>query len=115
MLGRLLLTTALSLALLPTAGFAATPPQTPSTIDQAPSTTGQNARSVPQELRQKLTEQGFTDVKIVPDSFLVSAKDKQGYPVTMLIGPNSLTVFTMVQAKPKGEGSQSRNNAQPDQ
>ncbi len=106
MVGRLLLTTALGLALLSTPGFAATSPQTQSTMSpQTPSTIGQAAQSVPQELQQKLTAQGFTDVKVVPDSFLVSAKDKQGYPVTMLIGPNSLTVFTMVENQP-GKGQQ---------
>ena len=99
MLKRLMLTTALSLALLSTASFAATPPATQST-------TGQTMQSVPQELQQKLTDQGFTDVKVVPDSFLVSAKDKQGYPVTMLIGPNSLTVFTMIQENRKAMGGQ---------
>ena len=95
---RLMLTT-LSLALLSTVSFAATPPQTSST-------TGQAAQNMPQELQQKLTEQGFSDVKVVPDSFLVSAKDKQGYPVTMLIGPDSLTVFTMVQDHRQAKGEQ---------
>jgi hypothetical protein len=99
MIGRLMQTAALSLALVSTASFAATPPQTPPT-------TGQNMQSVPQELQQKLTDQGFSDVKVVPDSFLVSAKDKQGYPVTMLIGPNSLTVFTMIQNRHEAKGEQ---------
>jgi hypothetical protein len=114
MVGRFLLTTALGLALTSMAGFAATYPhaQSRSTTPQSTmsppvqSTTGQNAQSVPQELQQKLTSEGFTDVKIVPDSFLVSAKDKQGYPVTMLIGPNSLTVFTMIEENQKGKDEQ---------
>jgi hypothetical protein len=55
---------------------------------------------------EALTDQGFSDVKVVPDSFLVSAKDKQGYPVTMLIGPNSLTVFTMIQNRHEAKGGQ---------
>jgi len=98
---RHVLTTTLSLALLSTVSFAATPPQTSST-------TGQAAQNVPQELQQKLTDQGFTDVKVVPDSFLVSAKDKQGYPVTMLIGPNSLTVFTMIQDHRQAKGEHAK-------
>jgi hypothetical protein len=108
MVGRLLPTTALGLALVSTAGFAATAPQTQSPSGLAPTspdtqpTIGQNAQNLPQELKQKLTAQGFTDVKVVPDSFLVSAKDKQGHPVTMLIGPNSLTVFTMVENTQQG-------------
>ena len=55
---------------------------------------------------EAFTDRGFTDVKVVPDSFLVSAKDKQGYPVTMLIGPNSLTVFTIIQDHHEAEGGQ---------
>ena len=38
-----------------------------------------------------LQQSGFTDVKVMPDAFLVSAKDKSGDPVTMLINPNSMT------------------------
>lgn len=42
-------------------------------------------------MRTTLQQSGFTDVKIVPDSFLVRAKDKSGSPVTMFIGPDSVT------------------------
>jgi PRC-barrel domain len=43
-----------------------------------------------------LQQSGFTDVKVVPDSFLVQAKDKSGNPVTMFIGPNSFDEVTTV-------------------
>jgi hypothetical protein len=46
------------------------------------------------ELHKKLAEQGFSEVKIVPGSFIVTAKDKDGELVAMLIGPNSTMVFT---------------------
>jgi hypothetical protein len=55
----------------------------------------QSSQNLPQKIQQKLQDQGFTNVQVVPGSFLVSAKDKQGDPVTMIIGPNSMTVFTM--------------------
>ena len=42
-------------------------------------------------MRTTLQQSGFTDVKIMPDSFLVRAKDKSGSPVTMFIGPDSVT------------------------
>ncbi|ARN79762.1 hypothetical protein [Methylocystis bryophila] len=112
MIRRPLLTTTLGLALISTAAFAATAPETQSPSGLAPaspdtqSTMRQNAQNLPQELKQKLTSQGFTDVKVVPDSFLVSAKDKQGYPVTMLIGPDSLTVFTMVENQKSADQQQ---------
>ena len=46
-------------------------------------------------LRQKvkidLQQAGFTDVTMVPDSYLVQAKDKSGHPVMMMIKPDSVT------------------------
>ena len=61
----------------------------------APSTSpDKSSRSVPQEIRDKLAKQGFSDVKVVPGSCLVTAKDKNGDPVKMIIGPNSVTTFT---------------------
>lgn len=52
--------------------------------------------ALPQELRQKLTSAGFSDVKVVPSSFVVSAKDKSGHPVLMHITPNSMTLMTEI-------------------
>jgi hypothetical protein len=52
--------------------------------------------SLPQQIQQKLTSQGFTNVKVVPGSYLVSANDKDGDPVTMVIGPHSMSIFTEV-------------------
>ena len=49
--------------------------------------------SVPQKLREKLTADGYQDVKIVPGSYIVSAKDKDGHRVMMMIGPTSMTMM----------------------
>ena len=57
-------------------------------------TSAQTTQSIPQELRQKLTADGFTEVHIMPSSFLVSAKNKSGESVLMRIGPDSMTVLT---------------------
>jgi hypothetical protein len=57
-------------------------------------TSAQGTQNIPQELRQKLTADGYTEVKIMPSSFLVSAKNKSGEPVMMRIGPDSMTVLT---------------------
>lgn len=96
MFGRTVVPAILSAALIPGVGLAQS--QTPSAgqADPKPSAqTSQNAQSLPQQIQQKLKSQGFTDVKVVPGSFLVSAKDKEGDPVMMVIGPHSMTVFTM--------------------
>jgi opacity protein-like surface antigen len=62
----------------------------------ATSNAQQTAQNLPQEIRAKLKDDGFTDVKVVPGSFIVSAKDKKGEPVTMVIGPDSMMMVTQV-------------------
>lgn len=62
----------------------------------AASTTPQTTQNLPAQIRSKLEQDGFTDVNVVPGSFLVSAKDKGGDPVTMVIGPNSMMMLTQV-------------------
>jgi hypothetical protein len=46
-----------------------------------------------QKIRQDLTNAGFTDVKVVAESFVVQAKTKDGNPVLMTIGPHGMSVF----------------------
>ena len=61
-------------------------------------TTTQNNKDIPQQIRQKLKNDGFTNVQIAPGSYLVQAKDKSGDPVLMVIGPHSMTMLTEVQS-----------------
>jgi hypothetical protein len=93
----------------------------------ASSTDAQNAtpstpasQHLSQKLRDDLTKAGFSDITIVPSSFVVRAKDSQGNPVMMVINPDSLTEVT--QTKPsepaisgaiKGDGSSSIPQAKP--
>ncbi len=79
---------------------------------QTGSQTAQPTQSLPAEIKNKLTKDGFTNVTVVPGSFVVSAKDKNGDPVMMLIGPNSTTVLTAVQ--PQNQQSTTGSNASPD-
>src|SRR3954452_22695007 len=70
----------------------------------------QNSQNLPQELRKKLTDAGFTDVKVVPSSFFVTAKSKDGRDVMMRIAPGSMTVVTEMPAdmtSTTGSGSNS--------
>jgi hypothetical protein len=70
--------------------------------DNAPtgSTNGQNAANakapahISQRLRSDLSKAGFTDIKIMPSSFLVRAKDSEGNPVMMVINPDSVAEVT---------------------
>jgi PRC-barrel domain protein len=87
-----ILTTVSSVALAQAASSnagSASPPAT--TASPQPSQS-----SMRQQLTNNLQESGFTDIKVVADSFLVRATDKSGNPVTMFIGPNSETEITTV-------------------
>ncbi|MDJ0387838.1 hypothetical protein QMO56_06905 [Roseomonas sp. E05] len=47
-------------------------------------------------MKQDLEQAGFTNVRVMPQSFLVRANDKQGRPVMMVINPDSITAVTAV-------------------
>lgn len=80
--------------------------------DTNTTTSAQNAQSIPQELKKQLRDEGFSNVEIVPGSFLVSAKDKDGNPVQMVVGPHSITMLTMEKSGPSsttGSGTEEYN------
>lgn len=92
----------------------------PSSNDNSTNNNGQQSatqpsQTIPQELRKKLSDAGFTDVKIIPSSFFVTAKNKQGQDVMMRIGPNSMTMLTEVPTdgtSTTGAGSAASGNSQ---
>ena len=61
---------------------------------------GMGATSMRQQIQGQMTKAGYTDVNVAPVSFMVRAKDKQGNPVEMVIGPDSFTEVTEVAPKP---------------
>lgn len=66
---------------------AAPAPSAPaSTATAAPSATGLQAK-----ISADLQKAGYSDVQVMPDSFMVQAKDKANNPVTMFITGSSLT------------------------
>jgi hypothetical protein len=42
-------------------------------------------------IQAQLASAGFTDIQMVPNSFLISAKDRDGHPVTMMAAPRGIT------------------------
>jgi len=52
---------------------------------------GSKSASLRQDLQNDLQHAGFSNVRVMPDSFLVQAKDKSGDPIAMIINPNSMT------------------------
>jgi hypothetical protein len=81
----------------PTKGGA---PQASTTNAQGSTSNDQNATNSPpsmhlsQRLRDDLGRAGFTDIRIMPESLLVRAKDSQGNPVVMEISPDSVASVT---------------------
>ena len=57
-----------------------------------------------QKIRQDLGQAGFTDIHVVPRSFVVSARDRDGNPVEMMITPHSITAMTSAMPNQNGSG-----------
>jgi hypothetical protein len=78
-------------AIAQTSNANSTPPTTGS-ISAPDANTAANLR---QEVQQNLSKAGFSDIKIMPESFLVRAKDPNGNPVMMVINPDSIAAVTL--------------------
>lgn len=99
----------LTIAVIGAASLFALPvlAQTNSTTT-SPSTTGSNSSASNQpmsqadmsQLQQKITsdmqKDGYKDVRVVPNSFLIHARNKEGQPVVMIINPNSVFAVTSI-------------------
>ncbi len=84
------------------AATATAPAGSTNTQSAAPST--QAPAHVSQKLRNDLTKAGFTNITIMPSSFIVRAKDSDGNPMMMVINPDSVTEVT-AQAAPAVSGA----------
>jgi hypothetical protein len=60
---------------------------------------------VVQKLHDNLTKAGFSDVQIMPQSFLVRAKDSDGNPVMMVVNQDSVTAVTALGGLVAGQGT----------
>lgn len=110
---RYMILTAAALALGAAPALAATGVNTPAGPNMAPSgITGQSSSEsgssaamqdqgnmpspeIQQKITHELSQAGFTDIHVMPQSFLVHAKDSAGNPVYMAITPHSLTALTL--------------------
>jgi hypothetical protein len=73
--------------------------------DQTAQTPSPSSASVREQMTKTLAQSGFTDIKVMPDAYLVSAKDKAGRPVTLFINPNSMTELIGTDAPPRGDAT----------
>lgn len=89
--------------------FAANSTMTDTPSNRASTQPGQAAaasQQIAQKLKESLAQGGFTDIQIMPKSFLVRAKDKAGNKVMMVVNPDSVTSVTaMGSAVPGSSGS----------
>lgn len=101
MFRRLIVPACASLALLSGAALAQAPTQNGAQDDQNnKGMSDQEIQHGPQKLRDKLAADGYTDVEIAPGSYVVSAKDKDGNKVVMMIGPTSMTMMKVPDKNP---------------
>ena len=101
------------------AAVALTALQPPITFAQDNQSQTHPNKSVRAQVKQTLESAGFTEVEVMPDSFLVRAKDSAGSPVMMVINPDFFTAFTELENQKRND-SNSRNTTtsqgqQPDQ
>ncbi|WP_439409667.1 hypothetical protein ACNJX9_17235 [Bradyrhizobium sp. DASA03076] len=79
-----------------------------STNSQSASNSGQTAAA--QKIKDDLQKAGFTDIKVVAESFVVQAKTKEGNPMVMTIGPHGMSVFEALNTTTTGSGSASSSH-----
>jgi hypothetical protein len=74
--------------------------------------TMQSTPTIQRQVQSNLEHAGFTDIKIMPESFLVRAKDKSGNPMMMVINPDSMAAVTELRSGTSGgtTGSASGRN-----
>jgi len=79
-----------ALAMLVVAGAA---PAIANTSDVPATTESNDNAALTEQIRAKLAEDGYKDITILPTTYAVSATDKTGKPVLLLIGPQSSTIL----------------------
>lgn len=72
-----------------------------------------SANQMEQKLQTDLTKAGYTDIKVMPGSFLVSAKDSDGQAIQMMITPHSVIELTAMQPN-SGTGSSTGSSSTSD-
>ncbi len=64
-----------------------------------------------QKIKQDLQKAGFSNVKIVAESFVVQGKSPDGDPVVMTIGPHGMSVFEAMNEGGSGSGTVGANRS----
>ena len=71
------------------------------------SSSSQSNVALQQKIKADLQQTGFSNVQVMPQSFLVRAHDKQDRPVMMIINPDGVTAVTQMGMQSGSSGNQS--------
>lgn len=74
-------------------------------------TSDQSSSSIQQQVQQNLSAAGYTDIRVMPRSFLVQATDRNGNPTMMIISPNSVTAVKQIGGEGSGNSAGMRQSA----
>ena len=105
--------------LLPSVSVAlvlATPALAQTASSQQDTQTNQNTQNVQNQhqesnaitihkLKQDLEQAGFTDVKVLADSFVIQARDKEGNPTIMSLSPSGVFAISEIGKQKQGNAS----------
>ena len=95
----------------PNTGRSATAPNSSTGSGGQDQTNSAANEPLRQQVRDNLAKAGFTDIRIMPTSFMVRAKDQSGNPVMMVINPDSFTEVTAMPSNSSQGGAQNNNAA----
>jgi len=99
-------------ALLSVFALMTSPALAQDTLNRTQTSPG-DTQAIQAQVQNNLQQAGFTDIQIMPSSFLVRAKDKAGNPVMMVISPDSVTAVTEIAApggiRPSAQGNSAGN------
>lgn len=107
-----IVTVVATLALLTAPAFAQNSTNPGTQSPQASS--GSTQSTAAQKIKQDLQNAGFSDVKVVAESFVVQAKSRDGDPVVMTIGPHGMSVFEAMNANGSKSGTVGSSSNAPD-
>jgi hypothetical protein len=85
----------LAVGAIPAVAATSTNPASPNSQDTTTKLEPEPGMIARQQLQNDLTKAGLTDIRIMPESFLVRAKDSKGSLVMMIFNPDSFTEVTM--------------------
>lgn len=93
----------------PNIGHSATAPNSSSSSSAQHQTSPATNESLRQQVRDNLAKAGFTDIRILPTSFMVRAKDQSGNPVMMVINPDSFAEVTAIRPDSNQSSAETKN------